>query len=104
MNYNSAWREYVDELFAGPSTAARRRRRELVLALPTEHPVGRAEIERLTPELAALYVSKQSKTVTRDLNELEKMGLIERNKEGIRAKSEVMLGFLPPAVAEASRH
>jgi predicted transcriptional regulator len=61
--------------------------------------VKRAEIERLSPELAALYAAKQSKTVTRDLNAIEQMGLIERGREGIRAKAEVMLGFLPPAVA-----
>jgi hypothetical protein len=28
------------------------------------------------------------------------MGLIERSAAGIRAKSEVMLGFLPPSMAE----
>jgi Fic family protein len=100
VNYNSAWREYVDELFAGRSSAAWRRRRELVLSLPTKAAVRRAEIARLTPELAALYAGKQAKTVTRDLNALEEMGLIERSAEGVRAKSEVMLGFLPPAVAE----
>ena len=100
VNYNSAWREYVDELFAGPSTAAKRRQRELVLALPTKESVRRGEIDRLNPELAALYAGRQSKTVTRDLNQLEQMGLIERSTGGIRAKSEVMLGFLPPAVAE----
>ncbi len=82
VNYISAWREYVDELFAGPSTTAKRRRRELVLALPTKEPVKRAEIERLSPELAALYAGKQSKTVTRDLNAIEEMGLIERGRRG----------------------
>ncbi len=100
INYNSAWREYVDETFAGKSTPTTRRRRELVLALPTKEFVRRANISRLTPELAVMYADKQSKTTTRDLNELEKLGLIERGPEGIRAKSEVMLGFLPPAVAE----
>ena len=100
VNYNSAWREYVDELFEEPSTAAKRRRRELVLSLPTRVAVKRSEIPRLTPELAVLYSNKQAKTVTRDLNALEEMGLIERTAEGVRAMSEVMLGFLPPAVAE----
>jgi Fic family protein len=100
VNYNSAWREYVDERFAGKSTPTTRRRRELVLALPTKEFVRRASIGRLTPELAVMYADKQSKTITRDLNELEKLGLIERRSMGIRAKAEVMLGFLPPAVAE----
>ena len=98
--YNFAWREYVDELFAGPSTAAKRRRRELVLALPTKVAVKRSEITRLTPELAVRYADKGTKTVTRDLNALEEIGLIERSAAGVRARSEVMLGFLPPAVAE----
>ncbi len=100
VNYNFAWREYVDELFAGRSTAAKRRRRELVLALPTKGTVKRSEITRLTPELAVLYADKGTKTVTRDLNALEEMELIERSAAGVRARSEVMLGFLPPAVAE----
>jgi cell filamentation protein, protein adenylyltransferase len=100
VNYQSAWREYVDELFAGPSTTAKRRRRELVLALPTKESTPRSGITRLTPELAALYADKGAKTVTRDLNAIEEMGLIERSADGVRARSEVMLGFLPPAVAE----
>jgi cell filamentation protein, protein adenylyltransferase len=95
VNFESAWHEYVDELFAGGSTPAKRRQRNLVLALPTDKPVPRSRITTLTPELATLYAGKQSKTVTRDINALAKLGLIERGPAGIRARAEMMLGFVP---------
>ncbi len=100
VNYESAWRQYVDELFAGKSTPTTRRRRELVLALPTGEPVPRSQITTLTPELAILYADKQAKTVTRDINALLALGLIERRPDGIRARAEVMLGFLPQVASD----
>lgn len=97
VNYESAWHEYVDETFAERSTPATRRQRDLVLSLPTGAPVPRSRIATLTPDLASQYADKGTKTVTRDLNALEKLGLIERRPEGIRARAEVMLGFVPSA-------
>jgi hypothetical protein len=58
-------------------------------------PVPRSRITTLTPELATLYAGKQAKTVTRDINALAKLGLIERGPAGIRARAEMMLGFVP---------
>jgi hypothetical protein len=49
----------------------------------------------LTPGLAEAYADKKSKTVTRDLNALEGLWLIERTPKGIRARREVILSFLP---------
>ena len=95
VNYESAWREYVDERLAGKSTPATRRRRELVLALPTTETVPRSRIPTLTPGLAAMYAGKQAKTVSRDINALVELGLIERGQRGIRARAETMLGFRP---------
>jgi Fic family protein len=97
VNYASAWREYVDETFAERSTPATRRQRALVLALPHEDGVARTAIPTLTPELARMYADKGAKTVTRDLNALTERGLIERGEHGVRARAEVMLGFVPQA-------
>jgi DeoR/GlpR family transcriptional regulator of sugar metabolism len=36
-------------------------------------------------------------TLSRDINELVQMNLIERTTKGIRAKQEIILAFLPPA-------
>lgn len=95
VNYKFAWHEYVDEILAAASSPAMRRRRELVLALPADEPVPRSQITTLTPELAGLYAAKQAKTVTRDINALLELGLIERTRAGVRARAEVMLGFRP---------
>jgi Fic family protein len=94
VNFESAWREYVDGTFADASTPAPRRQRELALALPNEW-VPRTRIPTLTAELALQYAGKQSKTVTRDINALVQRQLIERGPEGVRARRDVMLGFLP---------
>jgi len=45
--------------------------------------------------MAVSYATKTRKTMVRDVNRLINMGLIERTDEGIRAKREVILAFLP---------
>jgi hypothetical protein len=76
-------------------TLTARRQRDLVLALKHDAYTRRAQITTLTPELAEAYAGKGSKTVTRDLNALSKLELIERTPKGIRSRRELMLSFLP---------
>lgn len=90
----ATWTNHVHSLFREPTLTARRQR-DLVLALPQDEFVPRANLRTLTPRLAEAYATKKSKTVTRDLNALEKRGLIERGPQGIRARRELMLSFLP---------
>jgi len=96
------WTNYVHSMFPDP-TFASRRRRDLVLALPPDSFVPRADISMLTPRLAEAYANKKSKTVTRDLNALTELDLIERGSQGIRARREVMLSFLPRVDCRGSR-
>jgi Fic family protein len=91
----AAWINHVHSIFAEAHTNTARRQRDLALALPAEDFVPRARISALTPQLAEAYAGKQAKTVTRDLNALSKLGLIERGPRGIRAKREIMLSLLP---------
>ena len=98
-NLEAAWTVYVHESFAGDHTPAPRRQRDLVLALGLDW-VARDDIATLSPKLARDYASKGTKTVTRDINALVDRGLIERTTSGtIRARREIMLGFLPPVAA-----
>jgi Fic family protein len=90
----ATWTNYVHSLFTGP-TATAKRQRDLVLALPSDDFVPRAKLTALTPALAEAYATKKSKTVTRDLNALEQLELIERNSKGFRARTEIMLSFMP---------
>jgi Fic family protein len=90
----ATWINYVHSMFPDPTLTARRQR-DLVLALKHDRYTRRAQLSSLTPGLANAYAGKGSKTVTRDLNALSKLELIERTPQGIRARREVMLSFLP---------
>jgi len=90
----ATWVNYVHSMFPHATLTARRQR-DLVLALPPDDFVPRAQLRGLTPRLADAYAGKGSKTVTRDLNALTKLELIERTQSGIRARRELVLSFLP---------
>lgn len=91
----AAWTNYVHSIFSDAHTITARRQRDLVLALPAEHFMPRGRIPTLTPQLVEAYAGKQGKTITRDLNALTKLELIERRQKGIRARREIMLSLLP---------
>jgi Fic family protein len=90
----ATWINYVHSMFPDPTLTARRQR-DLVLALKHDSYTRRAQLSSLTPGLANAYAGKGGKTVTRDLNALSSLELIERTSQGIRARREVMLSFLP---------
>jgi DeoR/GlpR family transcriptional regulator of sugar metabolism len=50
---------------------------------------------KLTPDLAEAYARKTPKTVSRDLNALLDMKLLERSAEGYTAAKDRVLAFLP---------
>lgn len=55
-----------------------------------------ANIHTMTPELAILYASKTGKTVIRDVNELEQMGLIVKTADRkIAVNVQKLMSFLP---------
>jgi Fic family protein len=92
-----SWENYVHEQFHDRHGLTARRQRDLVLALSDEdEPVARARLRRLTPALAEAYAGKQNKTVTRDVNVLLELGLIERAGTGrFKARRELMFSFMP---------
>jgi len=95
------WRDYVREILQSEgntrSVEVRARQQLLVLALSErEQPVAPAEIKLLTPEIAQAYARKTPKTVSRDLNALRELELIEIGRSGVRARTETILSFLPP--------
>lgn len=92
-----AWENYVHDKFRDRNQAAATRRRHLVFDLPDQTPVKRSEIRELSPRLAAEYAGKTGKTISRDINALETMGLIRRAPQGIVKNQEAILAFLPLA-------
>jgi hypothetical protein len=49
----------------------------------------------LSAWLTSAYARKTPKTLTRDINAIIKLGLIERSGNHIRAKRELIFGLLP---------
>ena len=98
MQWDTTWRNYVFERFGKGSTTHLRRRR-LVLEL-SEVPgddgwVNRADIPDLSARLARAYSSKTAKTLSRDINAVAQMGLVECLGRKVRARKSMILAFLP---------
>lgn len=104
QSWEVSWENFVHERFHGRRSPAQARRRRLTLAIsavPDED--GFIEISKLrtiTPELAVEYAGKTPKTVTRDINELVRMKLIDRVGQKVRARREQILAFRPVALSQ----
>jgi Fic family protein len=96
QQWDVAWRSYVHEKFRDHAGTNAKRQRDLVLDLSTaREPVAVGKITELTPRLAKTYAGISAKTLQRDLAAVEEMELVERKPEGVRARRELILAFLP---------
>jgi len=97
QQYADRWEQFVYETFGGRvTTDAERRRLDLVLKLSERvEPIARRDIPSLSPELGIAYSGTQ-RMLSRDLNALERLGLIEPAGRGFwRARREQVLAFRP---------
>ncbi len=101
-----AWNSFVEETMnAFPNSPARERQRLLVMALPATRAVPSSKIPNLSPELATMYATKGARTLSRDLNRLQGAGLIVYERNGWRARGELMQRFLPQSArSDGSNH
>ena len=95
FQWQVVWRDLVYETFRNQSGDAAHRRRRLALELATACSVDASQLRRLTPEIAELYAGKTNKTLTRDLNELQRMELIIREGGKVIANGTILSQFLP---------
>ena len=97
MQHEVAWVNYVHEQFnAEPEGSTSKRRRTLLLAMKHLEPTHRSEMRHLTAELAEMYAGKSDRTITRDVNSLKQMGLIEGDtKSGYIPCTSIIAAFLP---------
>ncbi len=90
------WINYVHDYFRDKNSLTEVRRKHLVLDLSNEpKAVSLTKIRYISPRIAEAYAGKTEKTVTRDINELAKMGLLTKTPKGIRASTERMQAFIP---------
>lgn len=94
-----SWINYVHEKFGAHKTPADRRQRDVVLAMSRKGGSFKpAEVKQLDANIAAQYATKTPKTITRDMNKLKKLDLVEVGPSGYRARIELMLAFLPTSL------
>jgi Fic family protein len=93
--WDVSWINFVHEQFKGRKTRSSNRMKELVLELSKKYePVARRELLALSPQLAVAYTDRD-KTLSRDLNGLERMNLIRRVQDRYEPCRETILAFLP---------
>jgi Fic family protein len=97
MQRKISWISYIHEKFRNESDGATtKRRRDLVLSMPTESPTPAARLRLLTTELAVAYAGKGPKTLSRDVNRLKDLGLITgHGRAGYQPNIAIMDSFLP---------
>jgi len=94
------WVNYIHDVFKGKNSPANTRRRHFILDLSEKDtPVDSAKLREISPRVAAEYSTKTSKTMIRDIKKLLEMDLIEISNEGVKAKKEKILGFLPRRIS-----
>ena len=96
------WINYIHDMFRDKDSPSDIRRRRLVIDLSEHHePVPIGEVRRVSARIAEAYATKGEKTLSRDVNRLLALGLIEKTLEGIRARRETMRAFLPASAGLA---
>jgi Fic family protein len=95
QTWKIAWENYLHEAIH-PDGATDSRRHDLAIELGNRNDwVEVTSIPKLSPDLAALYAIKGPKTVQRDINALTALNLVERLRGRVRARRELVFGFLP---------
>ena len=96
QQWHVSWQNYVHDRFRSRTSESEVRRRHLVLDLSASStPVPLSRLAGISPRIAAAYAKKTPKTLSRDVSALIEMGLIEQTADGYKAKTEVILAFLP---------
>jgi Fic family protein len=92
------WRDFVYDHFRdiGADRRGRLTRLAIDLAYQTQ-PVPAGKLWLITPRVAELYQGRTGKTVTRDIGELRRAGLIKHVPGGYVASLERVEAFVPPA-------
>jgi hypothetical protein len=96
QQFSVAWENYVYEKFRNRSSGVQKRRRDLLLALSDQNAWTKiSDILTLSPALAVAYKETSRFTLRNDLVALQKMGLIELDRDSAKPRMEIMLAFLP---------
>jgi Fic family protein len=103
QQFEDRWAQFVHQRFGASRSETDNRRLRLVLDLSRSvhssgEPVAKRTIPALTPRLAGAYATKTEKTLSRDLNAIEKLGLLRREDGGWVPADKAIRGLQPSAV------
>lgn len=93
--FRLTWHEYVGSQVTGRDPDMRERRALIAEVLLFREPVAKKDIPRLTPRLAEIYAASGPKTLTRDLNELVAIGLVQVVDGRYQTDEAVLMTLLP---------
>lgn len=93
------WEHYIHSSFQ-QKTETSERQKWLVLDIRDFEPIEPMMVPALSARLRKAYKGKTPKTVTRDINKLREMGLLELTSDGLRTNREALLPFAPPGEKE----
>jgi cell filamentation protein, protein adenylyltransferase len=100
QQWDIVWRNYIDEYFRDRNSLPEIRRKILVLGLSlASKPLSITEITDISPRVAREYARLTDKSLRRDLNLLIKEKLVEKTKDGYRARTEVIFSFISPIIS-----
>lgn len=96
QQWDVVWQNLVHDQFQNRTSPSDTRQRHLALDLGAARDwVDVSKVAELTPRLAKAYATKTAKTVSRDLQALVQLKLVDRVGRRIRANREIIFGFLP---------
>jgi len=77
QQFDDRWEQFIYESFGDTKSPSEIRQRQLVLDLShAKRPAVRAGLRQLSAGIASAYANKTTKTLTRDINALQRRGLI----------------------------
>lgn len=94
--WDLTWKDHVMDLFRHLQRPSDRRKLHLLIDLAErKQTLPIAEVHLVTPRIAAEYSRVSQKTILRDLQALEELGLLEIENGRVRVMREIVLRFLP---------
>ena len=94
------WHDHIHRSFPQHMSVTAQRRKQVALSLAdldSDETVDIGEIRELYPTLAAAYIGKSDRTISRDLNALVNMSLLTKEERGYRSNRDILFGFVAKA-------